>query len=137
MSIFTKRKYNLPEGFTFLYKSNFSERIDEKIDEKEFWSLVDVKSVNECWLWKGIYFAGGYGKFHDGAHRVSYKIKNGKIPKGKEICHKCNNQSCVNPSHLYAGTHKDNMNDTRITNNLNDGTLKGKTNKLILFWKNK
>jgi len=106
-----KRKEK-PGGFTFTYKPKSKPINTKLINEKEFWSLVDVKGVDECWLWKGCYMSGGYGNFHDfTTHTVSYIIKNGKIPEGKEICHKCNNSKCVNPNHLYAGTHADNMKD--------------------------
>lgn len=69
-----------------------------------------------CWLWTGYVGSEGYGlltasgKTHR-AHRLSYEIYVGPIPIGLLICHKCDTPSCVNPSHLYAGTHRDNVLD--------------------------
>lgn len=88
-----------------------------------FWSKVCIKLDNECWEWK----AGkvrGYGQFsyHGNnayAHRVAWEIVNGSIPNGLLVLHKCDNKACVNPSHLYCGTHSDNMGDREWRNPLN------------------
>lgn len=59
----------------------------------------------------------GYGTFErEGqwkqvTHRFSYEIHKGKIPKGFEVCHSCDNPPCVNPKHLWIGTHRQNMED--------------------------
>lgn len=83
-----------------------------------FWSKVAVKTENECWEWTANRNNKGYGMFSLGsiigkklAHRLSYEESFGKIPEGMEILHSCDNPSCVNPSHLSAGTRKDNMVD--------------------------
>ena len=45
------------------------------------------------------------------AHRLSYQIHKGKIPKGKFVLHKCDIPLCVNPKHLYVGTQWQNVQD--------------------------
>jgi hypothetical protein len=66
-----------------------------------------------CWEWMGQ--TDRYGKFSFGneqlAHRASWIIHNGTIPDGLNVLHKCDNPSCVNPEHLFLGTHTDNMQD--------------------------
>jgi len=66
-----------------------------------------------CWIWMGAIMSRGYGSLSRGrlAHRVSYEEFFGSIPAGKQVLHKCDVKCCVNPSHLYAGTHKDNVLD--------------------------
>lgn len=75
-----------------------------------------------CWNWILRLDRGGYGRMKiqmgarglyrfEGAHRYSYTIFKGDIPAGMEVCHRCDNPSCVNPEHLWLGTHQQNMKD--------------------------
>ncbi len=71
---------------------------------------------NGCVLWTGKVNRYGYGLiFHNKkcitAHRVSFILNNGSDVAGKLICHSCDNPTCVNPEHLFLGTHKDNTQD--------------------------
>lgn len=70
-----------------------------------------------CWPWQGTVNGGGYGKMtvttglRRYAHRVSWELVNGPIPKGLNVLHHCDNPPCCNPAHLWIGTQRDNMND--------------------------
>ena len=71
---------------------------------------------DECWLWEKSKSAKGYGQINSGgtmarAHRVAWELSNGPIPKGVCVLHKCDVPICVNPSHLFLGTLKDNFDD--------------------------
>lgn len=71
---------------------------------------------NECMNFTGHLNNNGYGSIrYDGilmvAHRLSYLLAYGDIPKRKNVLHKCDNPKCINPKHLFIGTQKDNMHD--------------------------
>lgn len=84
---------------------------------ERFHSKVAVGSSDECWEWTACVKSNGYGEMvlwrgrGEAAHRIAWVLEFGDIPAGMCICHECDNKTCCNPSHMFLGTHKDNMED--------------------------
>jgi hypothetical protein len=91
--------------------------IPQSIKDK-FANTFVIGNHNDCWSWAGYKDKLGYGIVRYGrssrrylAHRLSYAFTKGDIPSGLIVCHSCDNPSCVNPKHLWLGTHEDNRLD--------------------------
>lgn len=119
---------------------------DIRFNEELFYAKIS-RNPEGCWEWQGRMKSAGSGKKKRGqygqfavyypgrpvgkrkgvmdAHRLMWIISNGAVEGNQVICHRCNNQKCVRPDHLYAGTQKDNVKDslkagTHITLNLSN-----------------
>jgi hypothetical protein len=80
---------------------------------ERFKRFTDVGS-EDCWLWRGTIDGNGYGRFFVSgrpvrAHRWAYEYWCGRIPRRLEIDHLCRVRHCVNPWHLEAVTHPENV----------------------------
>lgn len=116
---------SIPEAKNIVLGPNSGRKLDYVLNDDEridFDSRFDgSEEENGCWLWTSTRLNRGtsYGLFRlrrrrELAHRVSYLIHRGPIPEGFTVLHNCpcgDNPGCVNPSHLWLGTQKDNVRD--------------------------
>lgn len=89
--------------------------------EVRFWALVNLDGPvhptlgTACWLWTG-HERKGYGFICErrqkrSAHRYGWELRNGPVPAGLFVLHRCDTPLCVNPAHLFVGTQRENLDD--------------------------
>ena len=95
---------------------DLSRKLSPATADSFYWPKVE--KGEGCWRWQGRHDASGYGRYdrkgpYVYAHRIAWLFTNGEIPADMDVLHRCDVRDCCNPTHLFLGTHEDNMLDMR------------------------
>ena len=97
--------------------SDWKRKAEARLSSR-FWSRVEKRDGDGCWIWQGRLSANGYGAFDfrgrpQVASRFAYELTHGHVGGSLSVCHSCDNPQCVRPSHLWLGTHQQNVEDAK------------------------
>ena len=119
----------IPGFVTYTSQEQWAAKIEEN-----FWKKVNKNGpvpehnpeLGSCWLWTACLNDRGYGEFQyfgkrTRAHKVAWLLTNAAIPPGLCVCHACDTPACVNPTHLWLGTVKENAQDAKAKGRLPSG----------------
>ena len=105
------------------------------VQRTSFWARTVAEEDSGCLIWLGSGLRDGYGTikiYRDElkigiflAHRVAWALHHKKDPGRLLVCHTCDNPPCINPKHLFAGTHFQNTMDARNKGRLHGGNIHG------------
>lgn len=98
-----------------------------------------AEKTESCWNWTGALNHNGYGHVRVKGktyrvHRFIYQLLSGEIPKGKLVCHRCDNRKCINPDHLFLGSHNENMADMIRKGRRSTAPVRGRARQTHCKW---
>jgi len=127
------KEFNSISNTVSVVLSTYGIKRKKKTKSEKFFENISIDRKRGCINWMGYTYGGRYGGITIDqksvrVHRLSWELFYGKIPKGLLVCHHCDNTLCVNPTHLFLGTQKDNMQDMYKKNRQapNCGSLNGR-----------